>query len=146
MIELYKKYWTKAFDFKGKISRKDFWFTVLANYLVLLIYSFLILLPASLINESFYLLMYSILFLYGFAQQIPSWSMSVRRLRDSGKAWQWVFINFVLLIGNLYFVYLLYNLDWCLDFLSYQNYLQLMYFGDIRFHQELSIFYSFLFF
>ena len=33
--------------------------------------------------------------------------MSVRRLRDSGKAWQWVFINFVLLIGNLYFVYLL---------------------------------------
>ena len=107
MIELYKKYWTKAFDFKGKISRKDFWFTVLANYLVLLIYSFLILLPASLINESFYLLMSSILFLYSFAQQIPSWSMSVRRLRDSGKAWQWVFINFVLLIGNLYFVYLL---------------------------------------
>lgn len=39
--------------------------------------------------------------------QIPSWSMSVRRLRDSGKAWQWIFINFVLIVGNLYFIYLL---------------------------------------
>ena len=107
VIEAYKKYWTKAFDFKGKTSRKDFWFAVLANYLVLLIYFLFVLLPASLINENFATLMFSIYSLYVFAQQIPSWSMSVRRLRDSGKAWQWVFINFVLLIGNLYFVYLL---------------------------------------
>ena len=108
MIEAYKKYWTKAFDFKGKTSRKDYWLAILANFLVILIYSFFILAPARLINiEFFYLLFSSIYFLYSFAMQIPSWSMSVRRLRDSGKAWQWIFINFVLIVGNLYFVYLL---------------------------------------
>ena len=64
MIDAYKHFWTKAFDFKGKTSRKDYWFAILANFLVLLIYSFFILLPSSLINEFFYLLMSSIYFLY----------------------------------------------------------------------------------
>ena len=107
MIEAYKKFWIKAFDFKSKSSRKDYWLVVLAGSIIGLIYSIFILMPAAFLNEGLYIFLLGISNLYFFASIIPSWAISIRRIRDAGKSWQWVFINFVLLIGNLYFVYLL---------------------------------------
>ena len=34
MIDAYKKLWTKAFDFRGRSTRKDYWWGALANLLV----------------------------------------------------------------------------------------------------------------
>jgi uncharacterized membrane protein YhaH (DUF805 family) len=34
-------------------------------------------------------------------------AISVRRLRDSGKEWVWLFINFVPCIGGFWFIYLM---------------------------------------
>ena len=30
-LNLYKSYWTQTFDYKGRTTRKDFWFLVLFN-------------------------------------------------------------------------------------------------------------------
>ena len=34
MIDAYKKLWTKSFDFRGRSTRHDYWWAVLANILV----------------------------------------------------------------------------------------------------------------
>ena len=48
-----------------------------------------------------------LLVVYGIAQIFPSLSITIRRLRDAGKQWVWIFINFVPLIGGFWFLYLL---------------------------------------
>ena len=45
--------------------------------------------------------------IYAIAQIFPSLSITVRRLRDSGKEWVWIFINLVPFIGGFWFLYLL---------------------------------------
>ena len=34
MIKAYVKYWTNIFNFKGRSTRSDFWFVVLANLII----------------------------------------------------------------------------------------------------------------
>ena len=107
MIEAYKKFWIKAFDFKSKSSRKDYWLVVLAGSIIGLIYSIFILMPAAFLNEGLYIFLLGISNLYFFASIIPSWAISIRRIRDAGKSWQWVFINLIPILGNIYFLILL---------------------------------------
>jgi len=107
VIEAYKKFWIKAFDFKSKSSRKDYWLVVLAGSIIGLIYSIFILMPAAFLNEGLYIFLLGISNLYFFASIIPSWAISIRRIRDAGKSWQWVFINFIPILGNIYFLILL---------------------------------------
>ena len=38
---------------------------------------------------------------------IPSLSITVRRLRDIGKKWPWIFINFIPIIGSIWFIVLM---------------------------------------
>lgn len=44
--------------------------------------------------------------LYGFGQIFPSLALSVRRIRDIGKEWYWIFISLVPCIGGFWFLYL----------------------------------------
>ena len=98
MLEAYKSFWTRAFDFKGRTSRADYWWAVLASFLVAFV-----LLILSAISESL-----SVFYaLYYFAGIIPNLSMSIRRVRDMGKSWQWIFINFIPIAGGIWFLIIL---------------------------------------
>lgn len=44
---------------------------------------------------------------YAIAQILPSLSITVRRLRDAGKPWPWLFISLVPLIGGIWLIVLL---------------------------------------
>ena len=35
MISAYKTFWTKAFDFKGRSSRSEYWWAYLANFIII---------------------------------------------------------------------------------------------------------------
>ena len=107
MIEAYKIFWKKAFDFKSKSSRKDYWLVVLAGSIIGLTYSIFILVPAAFLNVGLLNFLLGIANLYLFASIIPSWSISIRRLRDTGKSWQWVFINLIPIVGNIFYLILL---------------------------------------
>ena len=98
MIEAYKSFWTRSFDFKGRTNRPNYWWAVLANFLVAF---FLVILAG--ISESLAFL-YA---LYYFAAIIPNLSISIRRVRDMGKAWQWIFINFIPIAGGIWFLIIL---------------------------------------
>ena len=106
MINSYKRFWTKAFDFKGRSTRNEYWLAVLANFLInlliLIIFGVL-----TLINENLGLIIYFIYFFYNLGQFIPSISICIRRVRDMGKGWQWIFINLIPIIGNIWFFVLL---------------------------------------
>lgn len=88
----------RSFDYQGRSSRPDFWWFYLANIIV----SFLLVL-LGIANE----LLLKLFALYTVAQIFPSLSLTIRRLRDSGKAWTWIFISLVPLIGGIWLIVLL---------------------------------------
>ena len=49
MIDAYKKLWTKAFDFRGRSNRHDYWWAALANLLV----SYVLLALGYYVSEAF---------------------------------------------------------------------------------------------
>ena len=106
MIDSYKKFWSKGFDFEGRSTRSDYWLAVLANFLIYI----LILIATGIatgINESLKTLFLTVYCLYVLGQIIPSFSLSIRRVRDMGKGWAWIFINLVPIIGGIWFIVLL---------------------------------------
>ena len=46
-------------------------------------------------------------YIYMMAQIFPSLSIIVRRLRDIGKDWKWMFISLVPLISGIWFIVLM---------------------------------------
>ena len=99
MIDAYKKLWTKAFDFRGRSTRHDYWWAALANLLV----SYVLLALGAFISEAFSGLYY----LYIFAALIPGLSLAIRRVNDAGKRWTWIFINLIPLAGAIWFLVIL---------------------------------------
>ena len=121
MIQSFLLAWKNAFVFKGKTSRKDFWFFQLASFILFLIlniaqnllvnlqYAFL---PSdfSLLSTIFELIVQTISiisFFYILGNFIVGLSISVRRLNDISKKWAWIFIQIIPILGSIYFIYLM---------------------------------------
>ena len=97
-VEAFTTAWRKSFTYGGKATRSEYWWFYLANCIVALV---LTLLTATAGEVG------ALVFVYTFAQVFPSLSIAVRRLRDIGKKWTWIFINLVPFIGGIWFIYLL---------------------------------------
>ena len=84
----YIKGFKNYFNFKGRARRKEFWFFYL--------FSWVFLFGFSLIYELFYFdllyLLRSLLYFVYFASVIPSLSLMVRRIHDSGKSGWFVLV------------------------------------------------------
>ena len=116
--------WQKAFDFKGKTTRRDFWLYQLVDFVLVIS---LVICRAVLINLTYFAMPFDrsqstlnfqilsiinstfsicyLLFILG--NLIVEFSIIVRRLRDASIHWLWIFINVIPFFGNLYFLYLL---------------------------------------
>ena len=107
MIDAYKRFWTKGFDFKGRSTRNEYWLgAVLAN-LIVTVLLLIVVGVSTLINEYLGLFFNLIYILYVLGQIIPSISICIRRVRDMGKGWQWIFINLIPIIGGIWYIVLL---------------------------------------
>lgn len=98
MVEAFLSGWKRSFDYGGRSSRPDFWWFVLANLIVSVVLAVL---------GGFADVFAKLLYLYAIAQIIPNLALTVRRLRDSGKSWPWIFISFVPFIGGIWLIVLL---------------------------------------
>lgn len=136
MIEAYKKFWNNYSDFKGRSTRPDYWWVVLANLLVVLPFyillwirlfsSLLVLFPymaedgsytvsdevigAAFLQEflsPFNIFILLLVIVYGLATFIPYLAITVRRLRDAGFHWAFIFVNLVPYVGGLILIVLL---------------------------------------
>lgn len=105
MIEAYKKYWKNYADFTGRSTRSDYWWAYLVNVLIMLgIYLVLGILGAMSVSPDgtvntgstvLVLIVGIIVWIWAIANIIPMLAISIRRLRDAGYHWAWIFINAV---------------------------------------------------
>lgn len=107
MIEAYKKFWKGYVDFEGRSTRSDYWFAYLANMLTVIAFYVLLAIFGGIANatESSFLAVISfiILFIF-FAFGI---AVTVRRLRDAGYNWAFIFIPLIPFVGGIIFIVLL---------------------------------------
>ena len=93
-FKAYKEFWLKATDFNSITTRSDWWWVQLAN-LVISIFTIPIFLRTFGIN------------IYGIICIIPQIAIDIRRLRDFGKDWKWIFINLIPILGwIIWFIWL----------------------------------------
>ena len=111
MIEAYKNFFKGFLDFTGRSTRPDFWWVWLMNNVfcipLYIIYFQMILNDGKEVDPisgvailSLYIILFMVLF-------IPSLALKVRRLRDAGLHWAFIFLHFVPMIGRLALLVLL---------------------------------------
>ena len=98
MVEAFTTAWRKSFEYEGKATRAEFWWFYLANFIASMMLSF-IFFVASFKNVS----IFPPTSLYFFGQIFPSSSVSVRRIRDTGKGWEWILMPLVPFVGGILF-------------------------------------------
>ena len=92
MLSFYPQFWTRAFDFEGRTSRIDYWKIVLVNLILGGV--------LSRISPS------AIYIVFGIASICPGLAMNIRRIRDTGRAWQWIFIFLIPFIGFFWLLWI----------------------------------------
>ena len=94
----YLDMWKNYANFSSRTSVRGYWmaflFNMIASFALSLIASIL---PALAILGS----------LYTLAALIPGIAITIRRLRDAGKKWAWIFIGLVPLAGVIILIVLL---------------------------------------
>jgi uncharacterized membrane protein YhaH (DUF805 family) len=92
MLSFYPQFWTQSFDFEGRTSRIDYWKIVLVN---LIIGGVLSKVSPSAVN-----------FVFAVASICPGLAMNIRRIRDTGRSWQWIFISLIPFVGVLWLLWI----------------------------------------
>lgn len=97
-IDAIKLFFTRAFDFRGRSRRKEFWYVCLANMVIVAIFTILMLsVPASDMSG-----IYRVYVIYCIAIFVPNMSLTVRRLHDIDKsAWNllWGLLMIIPIVG-----------------------------------------------
>ena len=119
MLNSYFVAWRKSFDFKGRSTRKDYWiFFLIDTILIPIIFVFLNVVQTLLVGLSFNLdsigaeifaIAGQLISIFSFLL-IPialghTWTLlplTVRRIRDVGMKWQWIFFVSIPFIGFLF--------------------------------------------
>lgn len=108
MIEAYKKFWKGYVDFTGRSTPLDYWFAYSAHVLILFAWYLLLAVFERMAAETgssdlftFGVILLLIFFAYGVATVLPGIAITVRRLRDAGYHWAFIFLRFALGIGGI---------------------------------------------
>ena len=114
MLTSYISAWKRPFDFKGKSTRKEYWHFVILNSIVTVISYVLFLYAIALsngVNSSSSIaisiplyIISSIGLLLFFGSIWVALPLTVRRIRDVGMSWKWIFLVSVPYIGSVFVV------------------------------------------
>ena len=108
MIKSYLSAWKRSFDFKGKSTRKEYWQFLIFNAIIL---GFAVLtgvlgaankdsFPVT-ISGAFYIISIVCLLLI-FGSLWIALPLTVRRIRDVGMSWKWIFFVSVPYLGGFF--------------------------------------------
>ncbi len=95
-IQPYINMWKNFVNFSARTNRNDFWMAILVNFIVGAVLNII----GSVISTDILMTIYSL------AVMIPAIALYVRRLRDMGKGWTWLFIVFIPLVGFIWLIVL----------------------------------------
>ena len=114
MIEAYKKFWKGYVDFTGRSTPSDYWFAYsahvlifFASYLLLAVFERMAAETGSMDVFTISVILLLIFFAYGIATVLPGLAITVRRLRDAGYNWPYIFIPLIPFVGIFIFIFLL---------------------------------------
>ena len=94
----YKAMWKNYANFSGRTDRRGYWIPVLFNFIIGTILGVIVTIIPQLAFLSS---------LWGLALLIPGITICVRRLRDAGKNWPWMFICLVPVVGWIILIIML---------------------------------------
>tara|TARA_Y100001968_G_C19152056_1_gene616668 strand:- start:248 stop:625 length:378 start_codon:yes stop_codon:yes gene_type:complete len=107
-INAYIEYWRRSFEFIGKTSRSNYWWSTLTGLFInLLLYMPYFLTIYDPTTDPNTVEVGIEIRLFGLLNYLPSLTMYIRRLNDVGKSWKWIFINFIPFIGPIWTLVLL---------------------------------------
>ena len=114
MIEAYKKFRKGYVDFKGRSTPSDYWFACSAHLLIFFTWYLLLAVFERMVAETgssdlftIGVILLLIFFAYGVAAVLPGIALTVRRLRDAGYNWPYIFIPLIPFVGIFIFIFLL---------------------------------------
>lgn len=114
MIEAYKKFWKGYVDFTGRSTPSDYWFAYSAHLLIFFTWYLLIAVFERMESETgssdlftIGVILLLIFFAYGVAAVLPGIAVTVRRLRDAGYHWAYIFIPLIPFVGIFILIFLL---------------------------------------
>ncbi len=114
MIEAYKKFWKGYVDFTGRSIPSDYWFAYSAHVLIFFTWYLLLAVFERMAAETgssdlftIGVILLLIFFAYGVAAVLPGIALTVRRLRDAGYNWPYIFIPLIPFVGIFIFIFLL---------------------------------------
>ena len=113
MIEAYKKFWKGYVDFKGRSTPSDLWSAYLAHVLIVFAGYWLDAVFESMVAEissdlfTISVILFLMIFIFCIAAVLPCIAVAVRRLRDAGYHWAYIFIPLIPFVGIFILVFLL---------------------------------------
>ena len=114
MIEAYKKFWKGYVDFTGRSTPSDYWFACSAHVLIFFTWYLLLAVFERMAAETgssdlftIGVILLLIFFAYGIAACLPGIALTVRRLRDAGYNWPYIFVAFIPFVGGIILIVLL---------------------------------------
>ena len=105
----FKLFFTRALDFDGRSSRREFWLGVLPNAIIMLILIGLLiysLLGFSSAINPFSVFMIIVFVLFCLIELLPSVSLIFRRMHDIGKSGKYACVLFIPVAGFVWYIYL----------------------------------------
>ncbi|MBC1586387.1 DUF805 domain-containing protein [Listeria seeligeri] len=112
-LEAYKSFWKNYVNFSGRASRSAYWYATLWNVvIVIVLYVLAFMFGISLVMEKVMagygivglgsaVFILFVLWLFMLAILLPTISLTVRRLHDSGKSGFFAFLNFIPFVGGI---------------------------------------------
>ena len=111
MINAYKNFFKGFADFSGRSTRPDFWWVWLMNHILFLPLYILIfnkeINQGPALNFTLVILVVSIYAILTLLLLLPTLALKIRRLRDGGFHWAFIFLHFVPMVGRFALLVLL---------------------------------------
>ena len=93
-LQVLKKYAV----FRGRARRKEYWYFVLFNTIIITVLGLISILIGTGDSAGIFTVLS---WLYSLAVLLPSLGVSIRRLHDTGRSGWWLFIGLIPLIGTI---------------------------------------------
>ena len=109
LLDGFIKFWTRTFDYHGTTSRREFWWGVLGNSIIMLVLVALWIVSVTCFTpmlNTFSTVMTIALALFSLVEIIPSVTLIIRRMHDIGRSGFFIFVLFIPLIGFIWYIYL----------------------------------------
>lgn len=103
--QAYLSYWKKTFVWRGRSTRAEYWWPVLAYFLINLCIQVMSLFAGLMwVNAAFCLSIMALLF--AVANILPGLAVYVRRFHDRGKSAWFAFVPYFVVLGSCAFIWL----------------------------------------